>query len=36
MGVRESAGYVTDNHSQFVPHVIDAWYHPGQHDILAQ
>ena len=36
MGVRESAGYVTDNRSQFVPHLIDTWYDPGQYDILAQ
>ena len=36
MGIRETSGYVTDNRSQFVPHLIDTWYDPGQYDILAQ
>ncbi len=36
MGIRETAGYVTDNRSQFVPHLIDTWYDPGQYDILAE
>ena len=34
MGVRETAGYVTDNQSQFVPHLIDTWYDPEQYDVL--
>ena len=36
MGIRETAGYVTDNRSQFVPHLIDTWYDPEQYDILAE
>jgi len=35
MGIRETAGHVTDNRSQFVPHVIDTWYDPQQYDVLA-
>jgi len=34
MGVRETAGHVTDNRSQFVPHLIDSWYDPAQYDVL--
>jgi glutathionylspermidine synthase len=36
MGVRETAGLVTDNRSQFVPHVIDAWFDPEQYDVLRE
>lgn len=34
MGIRESASRITDNRSQFVPHIIDTWYDPGQYDPL--
>ena len=34
MGVRETSGLVTDNRSQFVPHLIDAWHDPAQYDVL--
>jgi glutathionylspermidine synthase len=34
IGVRETAGLVTTNRSQFVPHVMDAWYDPEQYDVL--
>jgi glutathionylspermidine synthase len=30
MGIRESSGPITDNLSQFVPHVMDAWFDPEQ------
>ena len=34
MGIRETAGEITDNRSQFVPHLIDTWFDPGQYDVL--
>jgi glutathionylspermidine synthase len=36
MGVRETSGFVTDNRSQFVPHLIDTWYDPEQYDVLRE
>ena len=36
MGMRETSGFVTDNRSQFVPHIIDTWFDPEQYDILAR
>jgi glutathionylspermidine synthase len=36
MGIRETAGEITDNRSQFVPHLIDTWYDPGQYDVLRE
>jgi glutathionylspermidine synthase len=34
MGIREAATRITDNTSQFVPHIIDTWYDPQQYDPL--
>jgi len=36
MGIRESRTRITDNRSQFVPHIIDTWYDPGQYDPLRE